>query len=338
MTAVIDLDDLNLDSLAPGKIHRIRLHMSENGLGEPESIPILVARGMKEGPIMGLTAALHGNEVNGVAVLQRLFGSLHIETLRGTVVGVLVANPIGYLALRRRFVEGIDLNHSFPGMEQGNSANMFARRLLDRVVRHFHLHLDLHTASAGRENCLYVRADMSDPGTARMAYLQRPQIIVHNPPHDGTLRGTSAYLGIPAITVEIGDAHRFQERYIKRTLAGVRAVAMDLGMMPRRAHVPGPDPILCRRSAWVYTNGGGLLTVQPELVDPVEKDQVIAIRTDVRGDVQSEITAPFSGVVVGRSNQPVARTGDRVAHLGELATPADTHLVLRADAVPEYEP
>jgi hypothetical protein len=331
-------DLLDLDALPMGEVHRVRLAMTENGLGEPECIPLFVARGRRPGPVMGLTAALHGNEVNGIAVLQRLFAAIHPESLRGTLVGVLVANPVGYLALRRRFVEAVDLNHSFPGDDHGSAANVFAHRLLHRVVGKLDVLLDLHTASLGRENCLYVRADMSDPRTARMAYLQRPQIIVHNPPHDGTLRGAAAYLGIPAITVEIGDAHRFQDKYIRRTLAGIRAVAMDHGMIPRRPQAPGPEPILCRRSAWVYTDGGGLLHVLPELVQPVSHGEVIARRTNIWGDVQSEVTAPFSGVIVGRSTQPVARTGDRIAHLGELATPADTHLVPRANAAPELAP
>jgi len=330
--------ELDLDSLPKGKVHRLRLAITEDGLGEPECLPVFVARGRRPGPVMGLTAALHGNEVNGIAVLQRLFAALNPETLRGTMVGVLVANPVGYLALRRRFVEAVDLNHSFPGTDPGPAASVFAHRVLHRVVGHLDLLLDLHTASLGRENCLYVRADMSDPHTARMAYLQRPQIIVHNPPHDGTLRGAAAYLGIPAITVEIGDAHRFQDKYIRRTLAGIRAVAMDRGMVPRRQQAPGPEPLLCRRSAWVYTDGGGLLHVLPELVQPVAQGDVIARRTDVWGDVQSEVPAPFAGVVVGRSTQPVARTGDRIAHLGELATPNDTHLLPRSDAAPELTP
>ena len=89
--------------------------------------------------------------------------------------------------------------------------------------------------------------------------------------------------------------------------------------------------MLCRRSNWVYTDGGGLLHVLPGLVESVEKDQVIARLTDIWGDPKSEIRAPFASVVVGRSTQPVARTGDRIAHLGELATPDDTHLILRMD-------
>lgn len=326
---------LDLDALERGQIHRIRLALTEDAFGDAECLPILVARGRRDGPVLGLTAALHGNEINGIAVLQRLFARLDTDTLRGTVVGVLVANPIGYMALRRRFVESIDLNHSFPGSANGNAASVFAHRLLDRVVKPLDMLLDLHTASVGRENCLYVRADMTDPRTARMAYLQRPQIIVHNPAHDGTLRGAAAALGIPAITVEIGDASRFQDKYIRRTLAGIRAVAMDLHMLPRRPQAPGPDPLLCRRSAWIYTDGGGLLHVEPGLVEPIERDAVLARRTDIWGDLQSELLAPFSGVIVGRSTQPVARTGDRVAHIGELATVADTHLVQRADAAPE---
>lgn len=325
-------ETLDLEALEPRKVHRMWITLAANGLGQPESIPVMVARGGKAGPTVGLTAALHGNELNGIPVVHRLFDRIDCKTLRGTIVALPVVNVVGLHALRRRFVERFDLNHRFPGTPEGNVADVYVHRLMNRIIKHFDALLDLHTASFGRENTLYVRADMSETRTARMAYLQRPQIIVHNPPADGTLRGAAAALGIPAITVEIGDANRFQERYIKRTLLGVRAVLMELGLIPKRPLAEGPAPLICRSSHWVYSDGGGLQTVVPQLGEMVAHGEILARRVNIFGDLLAEIRSPNAGVVVGRSTHPVVRTGSRVVHLGELADASDTHILDRGES------
>ena len=314
---------LDIDALPVGTVSRLWVELARDGFGCPESVPILVARGRRPGPVVGLTAAVHGNELNGIPVLHRLFDRLDCHTLRGTVVGVVVANVPGFHRQSRRFVEGFDLNHHFPGREHGHSADVTTHHLFERVITRFDALLDLHTASFGRVNCLYVRADMTDPATARMAYLQRPQVIVHNPPADGTLRGAAAEQGIPAITVEIGDPHRFQPTYIKRALVGVRAVLMERGLLPRRPISQGAPPVLCRRSNWLYCKAGGLLTVHPKIVETVTCDEVVATLVDIFGDPVADYRALHPGIVIGRSVQPVARTGARILHLGELADETD---------------
>ena len=197
------------------------------------------------------------------------------------------------------------------------------RRLVERIVRKFDLMIDLHTASDGRVNSLYVRADMTQAESARMAYLQRPQIIVHNEPSDRTLRGAAGELDIPAITLEIGNPGRFHSDYIKRALTGVRTVLADHSMIRKRPVNPGPEPVLCQRSHWIYTEQGGLLEVFPKVTDRIEAGELIARLTNPFGDRIADYHAPASGVVVGHSINPVAETGARILHIGYLAEPGD---------------
>jgi len=312
------VDGLNVEQLPRGEQHRLAVTLAEDAMGRPMRVPLLVARGRRPGPVFGLTAALHGNELNGIPVLHRLFAGIDPDKLRGTVVGVVVANVPGYLMHQRAFTDGADLNHTFPGKPDGNLSQFWAHRLLDRIVRRFDLLVDLHTASFGRINSLYIRADLAKPTTARMAQLLRPEILLHNPPSDRTLRGAADELGIPAITLEIGNPHRFQERYIKRSLQGLRAVMGEFGLLPRRRLAPGPTPVRCGSSQWMYTDRGGLLRVHPDILDRVTAGQVIASQTNVFGDTVREYTAPHDGVVIGRSVDPVGQSGARILHLGDL--------------------
>jgi hypothetical protein len=310
------VDHLDVDSLPTAAISRLRLELIHDGLGRPIRLPIMVARGKKPGPIFGITAAVHGNELNGIPVIHRLFQRIDINHLRGSIVGVVVVNIPGMLGHRRDIEEGHDLNRIMPGRPDGNLGEVYAHRLLDRVVRHFEYLVDLHTASHGRVNSLYVRADMLDSATAQMALLQRPQIVVHSRASDGTLRGAASELGIPAITVEIGNPGRFQSEYVKGSLAGLRAVLAEAGMVPRRPLHIKATPMVCARSYWIYTDVGGLLDVLPNVTDRVEKDEVLARQTNIFGDVIREYRAPEAGVVVGRSVDPVAPSGARILHLG----------------------
>jgi predicted deacylase len=266
---------------------------------------------------------VHGDEVNGIAVIHELFGKLDPQRLAGTVIGVPVVNVTAYHHHMRRTPHGFDLNHHFPGNPRGNDVQVYARRLMERVVAPLDLLIDLHTASRGRANCLYVRADMRDPATAGMAYLQRPQIILHNPASDGTLRGAASGVGVHAITVEVGNPSRFQREYIRRGTVGIRSVMAQHEMIARRPLAPGDPPVLCSSSAWLYTEHGGLLEVFPKVTDTVEAGQPIAQLTDAFGDVRITYEAPHDGIVIGRAVDPVAGAGARILHLGVLASRKD---------------
>jgi len=316
--------NLDIEALPRGKVTRLLVELTHDALGAPVWVPVLAARGDRPGPVFGFTAAVHGNELNGIPVLQQLFQSLKVENLRGTLVAAIVANVPSYLREQRKFQDGVDLNHIMPGLSSGNESQVYASRLLDRIVRHFDYLIDLHTASFGRVNSLYVRADMMHPITAQMAYLQRPQIIVHNPASDHTLRGTAMEMGIPAITLEIGNPHRFQPKFIKRSLVGLRAVLAESEMLPKRPMSMGEPPILCESSSWLYTDIGGLLEVFPEVTDQVKQGESIARIKNVFGDLIREYSSPTDGIVIGRSVNPTAQTGSRIFHLGTLA-PAEDH-------------
>ncbi|NVB41673.1 succinylglutamate desuccinylase/aspartoacylase family protein [Pseudenhygromyxa sp. WMMC2535] len=297
------------------------VELIHDGSGNALHLPVIVARGQEDGPVFGVTAVVHGNEVNGIRVIQKLFAGLEPTQLRGTVVGVPIVNLPAYLANSRTFY-GFDLNRTMPGREGGNSAEVYAHRFLDRIVSRFNYLIDLHTASFGRINSLYVRANLEQRDTAKMAALQHPEIVVHNEAKDGTLREAAGELGISAITVEVGNPLRFQARLIRDSLAGVRNVLSELQMIPDAVDPPGDPPVFCSGSSWIYAHHGGLLRVYPDVTDEVEEGEVIASVTNVFGDVIAEYRSPISGVIVGRSTNPICQTGARVAHIANPASRA----------------
>lgn len=310
------IKDLDLSLVAPGTTARFWVHVVSSGMSQPILVPVMVMRGKKDGPTLGLTAAVHGNELNGISVIHKVFKDIKVEDLSGVLVGVPVVNVPGFLMNQRKFNDGQDLNRLMPGKPNGNTSEVFAYRIIKKVIRHFEYLIDLHTASTGRVNSYYIRSDMNDPITARMAQLQNADIIVNNEGHDGTLRHAAHELGIHAITVEAGDPSKFQRGMIKTAVTGIMNVMSDLGMIDDPIVEPDEPAIFCGSSYWIYTNAGGILEIAPKITDMVKKGDQFAIVRDIFGDIIREFHAPEDGIIVGKSVNPVNQTGGRIIHLG----------------------
>ncbi len=307
---------LDIAKTPRGSISEQWLHIINNGIGEPVRIPIMVARGAHEGPVLGLTAAIHGNELNGIPVIQQLFQEIDVTRLHGTIVGVLVLNVPGFLLGQRAFNDGTDLNRISPGAANGNISQLYIHRIVERILKKFTYLIDLHTASFGRVNSWYVRANMSIPLTSRMARLQNPDIILHNPPGDGTFRGTASALGIRALTLELKDPNVFQTDVIEDALIGIRNLLHYFKMLEGELVCRVENTILCDRSYWIHSDEGGILEVYPQVREYVQKGQLIAEVRTIFGKVTRQYFAPEDGIVIGKSINPVNQTGSRILHLG----------------------
>ncbi|MFT4565090.1 MAG: putative deacylase [Saprospiraceae bacterium] len=310
--------DFNIEDTPRGTTKHYWLKLISDGFSNPICIPLMVMRGVKDGPVLGVTAAVHGNELNGISVVQRLFNEVSVDELSGTIVGVPVVNVPGFMRKKRRFNDGVDINHIMPGKEDGNISQVYAYRFIQRFIKHIDYLLDLHTASTGRINSYYIRADMSQPKVKKMALLQNADIIVHNPPSDGTLRGAADDMGIPAITLEVGNPSTFQKKLIRSGVDGVHNVLCDLGMIQDELIITEKETVLCTESLWIYTDIGGLLSIPVELRQMVKEGELIAVLRDIFGNKVKEYFAPRDGIVIGKSVSPVNQTGGRILHLGIL--------------------
>ena len=292
-------ESLNIKRLRSGEVHRINIDIQKNPMGV-------------NWPVLGITAALHGNELNGLPTIFKLFNNLDLTKLKGTLIAVPVVNVPGFLAKQREFTDKKDLNRLFPGKEFGTSSEMYCHNLVNRIISKFDYLCDLHTASFGRINSLYVRADLDNPITRRMALLQNSQIIVNKYDEQGTLRAWA----IHCITIEIGNPHSFQPDLIDQTYEGIQNLMKYLKMMPGKHKIEQNSVTVCEKSYWVYAYNGGVIQVFPQLTDRVEKDEVIGVVYDMHGTITDKIIAPEAGYVIGRNVNPVCEAGTRVLHLG----------------------
>ena len=311
------IDELHLESIEKGSKQFFKLNCVKNALGDYWQIPLMVAKG-GEGPVIGITAALHGNELNGISIIHKLWEKIDASHLHGTVVLSPVLNIPGFINGQREFTDGNDLNRIMPGKKNGSSSEVYAHTILNKLVRHFNYFIDLHTASFGRVNSLYVRADMTNPTAAQMAKLQEPKIIVNKKGAEGTLRYEATKLGIHTITIEVGDPHLFQRNQVRNSIFGLNNVLVDLGMLDEEMEDIDHDVAVCKDSHWLYAKNGGILRVRPGLTDMVKKGEIIATITNIFGEVIQELKSPENAIVVGKATNPVCEVGSRVVHLGTI--------------------
>lgn len=312
---------VDVNEYPKGKTTNIYVPLYERATGNRLSVPFIIARGAKDGPVLGITAAVHGNELNGIRIIHHVLRNTDLSKLSGTLLCVPIVNIPAFNAGTRYFTDGVDLNKVFPGKVDGQPAEQYARAFVSAFLPPCSYLVDLHTASEGRLNTFYVRTDWHDSQTREMAVCADPTIILHSPrAGDGTLRNAAKRRGIPAITIEAGNPSVFQGRMVIEGEAALQNIMVLLGMMKGKV-TPSAKPVICHSSKWLRTTGGGILETKFKLAQKLKNKELIAITRDAFDRELQQYYAPAEGIVIGKAAYPVAIPGTRFCHLGHIGEP-----------------
>ena len=281
-------------------------------------IPITVVHGMRPGPRLWVSAAVHGDELNGVEVIRRVLDKLDDPLRAGTVVAVPIVNVFGFIGQSRYLPDRRDLNRCFPGSARGSLASRIAHLFLHEVVERCTHGIDLHTAAEDRSNWPQVRGDMTDPETRELAEAFGAPVMVQSATRSGSLRYAATKRGQPVLVYEGGEAQRFNESAIRVGVRGILGVMYKLGMAKRPDRAKRQPLKLVEESSWIRARRGGLLRLRVAEGDTVECGETLALISDPFGADELALRAPFDGVVIGKTNNPVVHGGDSVVHLGRF--------------------
>jgi uncharacterized protein len=300
-----------------GTIEQIFLKVSEYYTATPVNVPVTVIRGQEPGPILFLTAAIHGDELNGVEIVRRVMTSLTPDQVRGTLICVPVVNRMGFLTHTRYLPGRRDLNRYFPGDHRGNAAARTAHALFTEIVKRSTYGIDLHTASVGRTNLPHVRADMSDDKVRRIARAFGMEIIIDFAGGPRTLRAAATHAGVPTIIFEAGETFRFQRNMVARGVAGVRNVLAGLAMIDEPAK-EARFQVIVKVSEWVRPVRGGIADILVRPGDLVYTGDEIASITNPFGREVSSVRSPLTGLIIGITTVPMVNPGDAICHVAKL--------------------
>ena len=245
-------------TIYPGESRKIEMPAGKLYTDTAISIPVYVKRGTKPGPVLFLSAAIHGDELNGIEIIQRLINSRQFSKLRGTVIAVPMVNVYGVLNKSRYLPDRRDLNRSFPGSEKGSLAARMAHLFLQEIVSLCDYGIDFHTGAIHRSNLPQIRANLDDPETSELAHAFGVPVLLNANLRDGSLRESANDLGVKILLYEAGEALRYDELCIRAGERGTINVMRYLGMLPR-SRKQQIEPVTARTSSWLRATDSGFV-------------------------------------------------------------------------------
>ncbi len=319
--------------IAPGERRTIQIPISMLSIHVPVSLPVHVINGPYQGPVLFLSAAIHGDEILGVEIIRRLLRLKMIRLLRGTLLAVPIVNAFGFLGNSRYLPDRRDLNRSFPGGPDGSLAAQIAHIFMTEIVRRATCGIDLHTASNHRVNLPQIRGDMDRPGVKALAEAFGAPVMLHSNFRDGSLRTEANEIGVPVVVYEAGEALRFDEFAIRAGVRGCLRVMQHLGMFgPARENREALPSVECRTSVWVRAPIGGIFRTRKTIGDSIVKGESIGAIADPFGENDVEVLATTDGIIIGQTNLPVVNQGDALFHIAQVFDAARA-----GDAIDEHE-
>ena len=295
------------------------------------AMPVHIINGKKPGPVLFVSAAIHGDEINGVEIIRRLIDSeSEVDNIAGTLIAIPVVNVYGFISQSRYLPDRRDLNRSFPGSETGSMAARLAHTFINEIVSKCTHGIDLHTGATARENLPQIRAGLSTGANGgmdirKMACAFNAPVVMNSAKLiDGTLRKAVSNLGIPILLYEAGEALRFNEIAIRAGVKGVINVMRHLGMLSGGKHCDIYNkPLLANSSSWVRASQSGILRSLIPLGERISKGDLLGIVSDPFGESEEQILAPKSGIIIGKSNLPLVHEGEALFHIAHFDNPDD---------------
>jgi len=389
---------LGTASAAPGEVARGWFDVADLPTGAAERLPVVIANGPEDGPVLWLTGGVHGDEATGVAVVQDAMATLAdaaLSELTGAVVAVPVVSPAGLRRNARHTYYGDeDPNRRFPDadaesarppkLQERIDARLYAaiagetvegvpgraaerdggdREPIDPPVAApagtgvvADALIDCHTAGVGsepfviRDRVLFGERRSEDEAVALSDELGRlvdafgfPAVreypaaeYVEESLQRSTAGAVLNEAGVPAFTAELGAHSVVDDDLVAAGVAGVLAVAVELGLLgveavPESAGTPSdrldPAPVEfpVRRFRGPTTDAAGLIRHRVAAGDAFAEADVLADVVAATGAERGTVRADRDGYVLGRTEGLAAYEGDPI---GSLAVRDDGDLVV----------
>ncbi len=321
--------------------------------GGSDSLAVIMAQGKEDGPVLWLTANIHGNEVCGIPVIHRLLTAELCAHLRGTIVAMPTLNPSGLRTHRRHpYYDDRDPNRTFPGLRretgEPREPTVYERltaRLLEAIRGSASYYVDLHTASilsvpfSIRDRVLYRKesekaaavalSEQLDEMTAAFGF---PVVMeyrvggyVAKELHRSTTGAALQELRLPAFTVELGPHTIVDERNVGAAIIGLRNLlrwAQMLGGEPEvMPALPRPATRQrLRREDGPYPPAAGILDYRVKPGDTLAAGGVMADLCDLWGRPVGDgvIRVQAESWVIGLEDGILAYPGAAIAHVAVI--------------------
>ncbi|MFN3714006.1 MAG: succinylglutamate desuccinylase/aspartoacylase family protein [Alcanivoracaceae bacterium] len=309
-------------AVPPGEFRTLYWSPEQSFQSIDTPVPVLVAHGRNPGPRVCLTAAIHGDELNGIEMVRRLMYQLEPKTMNGTVVGIPIVNLDGFRRGSRYLADRRDLNRHFPGNRRASAADRIAYSLFNTVIRDCQYLVDLHTGSQQRTNLPQIRGNLKNEPIFEFSRQFGGITVLHGVGARGTVRRAANDIGIPAVTMEAGGPNQLEESAVDAGVKSLETLLQNLGIQKSKRFWSSPQPVFYQ-SDWVRADQGGILMSKVKLGDKVREGQVLGTVVDPVTNTGSAILAPYHGRILGMAVNQVVQTGFAAYHVGVEKAPEE---------------
>ena len=302
-------------SIPAGVATRMTWVPSQSFSGLNVDTPVLVVNGERPGKTLCITAAVHGDELNGIEMVRQVMYGLNPKALQGTVIGVPIVNLMAFGRNSRYLPDRRDLNRYFPGNPYGSLASRFAYAFFNDIIRHCDALVDLHTGSFHRTNLTQVRADLSHTMVAALANDFGQIVVLNTQGNPHSLRAAAVAAGIPAVTMEAGEPLRLQKTVVREGVEALRTLLKKRNIIDHSVFWREPEPAFYQ-SSWVRTQNSGILFSKVKLGAHIEKGQILGTVTNPVTSERYPIRSPYNGRIIGMALDQFVLPGFASYHIG----------------------
>lgn len=298
-----------------GKSYELDINVAKLHTRNMMSVPVLINRAKKDGPVVLLNGAVHGDELNGIEIIRRLISSKYHIPDCGTIICIPVLNVFGYLNISRNFPDGRDLNRVFPGTKNGSLASQLAYHFTQEIAPHVDYMIDFHTGGADRINAPQIRCASTDKVAIKLANVFAPPFVLHSKLIAKSLRETMNKMGTPVLLFEGGKSCTFEEDIIRNGVNGTIRVLNHLGMT-KDCPVRKYETVQLSKSGWIRAPFSGMFHVQVKNGSKVAKKDILGFITDPYGQFNKKVRAGHDGYVFCVNSAPIVYKGDALFNVG----------------------
>jgi predicted deacylase len=312
--------EINGIKIEPGQRKKIDIDIAKLYDYTDMTLPLEVMRSKKDGPTLFVSAAMHGDEINGVEICRRLLQQKILKKIKGTLIVVPIINVFGFNNKSRYLPDRRDLNRSFPGSASGSLASRLADVFVKEIVDKSTHGIDLHTGAIHRSNLPQIRASLHVPETERLAKAFGSPVVINSTIRDGSLRSVVVKKDIRLLIYEAGEALRFDENAIRSGLFGILSVMKEIGMLEdlpfsRRKK---KQVFTAQSSYWVRAADSGIVSSAKKLGARVKANELLCRISDPFSNHITKISAPKAGIIIGKSELPLVSEGDALFHIANF--------------------
>ncbi|TDN95143.1 hypothetical protein DET49_10226 [Salegentibacter sp. 24] len=311
------------EKVKPGKSATINFNMAKLYTTTSVEVPVIIERSKKPGPVVLITAGIHGDEINGVEIVRQIISKGINKPQKGTVICIPVVNIFGFLNLRREFPDGRDLNRMFPGTKHGSLASRFAFQFVKKILPLANFCLDFHTGGASRFNAPQIRVKRGDEQSLKYARIFSAPFTIHSKTITKSYRETCAKKGIPVLLFEGGKSMDSNRDIAKHGVEGAMRILSFLEMLNPKFEYPDAitETVVIENTNWMRAKYSGLLHIKIPCGKHVEKGEYIGTITDPYGKFRHKVKAINTGYVININESPIVYQGDAIFHIS--APPKD---------------